>query len=153
MKTIDMHCDTIMKLCIDSKNNIQSNLKNNEYHIDLEKMKKGEYLAQCFAMFVPFTVENPFETCMDMIVRYYKEIEANSDYILPALNYQDIIEKFKECIKKYDVEDKVDLQASFCLGHCSDGVTVKADEEFLLNVNKDNAEEIFVNEVLPEING
>ena len=92
MKTIDMHCDTIMKLCMDSKNNIESNLRNNEYHIDLEKMKKGEYLAQCFAMFVPFTVENPFETCMDMISRYYDEIEANKDYILPAFNYQDIIE-------------------------------------------------------------
>lgn len=64
----------------------------------------------------------------------------------------DVIEKFKEAIKKYDVEDKVDLQASFCLGHCSEGVTVKADEEFLFNVNKDNAEEIFVNNVLPAVN-
>ena len=63
----------------------------------------------------------------------------------------DVIEKFKECIKKYEVEDIVDLQASFCLGHCSEGVTVKADEEFLLNVNKDNAEEIFVNEIIPEL--
>ena len=78
MKTIDMHCDTIMKLCIDEQKGIESNLRNNEYHIDLEKMKKGEYLAQCFAMFVPFTVDNPFETCMDMIARYYKEIEQNN---------------------------------------------------------------------------
>ena len=64
----------------------------------------------------------------------------------------DVIEKFKECIKKYEVEEIVDLQASFCLGRCSEGVTVKADEEFLLNVNKDNAEEVFVNGVLPRIN-
>jgi len=63
----------------------------------------------------------------------------------------DVIEKFKECIKKYEVEELVDLQASFCLGHCSEGVTVKADEEFLLNVNKDNAEEIFVNKIIPEL--
>ena len=64
----------------------------------------------------------------------------------------DVIEKFKEIIKKYDVEDMVDLQASFCLGHCSEGVTVKADEEFLLNVNKDNAEDIFVKDILPKLN-
>jgi len=64
----------------------------------------------------------------------------------------DVIEKFKECIKKYEVEELIDLQASFCLGHCSEGVTVKADEEFLLNVNKDNAEEIFVNEIVTRLN-
>jgi len=63
----------------------------------------------------------------------------------------DVIEKFKEIIKKYDVEDAVDLQASFCLGHCSEGVTVKADEDFLFNVNKDNAEDIFVKDVLPKL--
>ena len=64
----------------------------------------------------------------------------------------DVIEKLKEIIKRYDVEDMVDLQASFCLGHCSEGVTVKADEEFLLNVNKDNIEDIFVSDVLPKLN-
>lgn len=65
----------------------------------------------------------------------------------------DVIEKFKELIKRYDVEDKVELQASFCLGHCSEGVTVKADERFILNVNGDNAEEIFINEILSSVNG
>ncbi len=63
----------------------------------------------------------------------------------------DVIEKLKEIIEKYDVEDIVELQASFCLGHCSEGVTVKADDNFLLNVNKDNIEDIFVKEVLPEL--
>lgn len=64
----------------------------------------------------------------------------------------DVIEKLKEVIKRNGVEDVVDLQASFCLGRCSEGVTVKADEEFLLNVNKDNVEEIFVNQLLPKLN-
>lgn len=65
----------------------------------------------------------------------------------------DVIEKFKELIKRYDVEDRIELQASFCLGHCSEGVTVKADDRFILNVNGDNAEEIFTNEILPSVNG
>lgn len=40
----------------------------------------------------------------------------------------DVIEAFKAVLKKYDVEDVVDLQASFCLGHCAKGVTVSCEE-------------------------
>lgn len=86
-----MHCDTIMKLCIDRNKGIESNLRNNDFHISIEKMNKGDYLAQCFAMFVPFNVENPFETCIQMIDRYYEEMDKNKDLILPAYSYDDII--------------------------------------------------------------
>ena len=63
----------------------------------------------------------------------------------------DVIEEMKRIIKKYDVEDVVELQASFCLGHCSEGVSVMADEDILLNVNKDNVEEIFAREIYPKL--
>lgn len=77
----------------------------------------------------------------------------------------DVIAQFKEILKKYDVEDLVDLQASFCLGFCAQGVTVKAEEIanasvektgpnelFLHNVNKDNVEELFAKEIYPLFN-
>ena len=64
----------------------------------------------------------------------------------------DVIEKFKEVLKKYDVEEKIELQASFCLGHCSEGVTTMVDEQLILNVNKGNVEEIFTKEILPKVN-
>ncbi len=73
----------------------------------------------------------------------------------------DVIDQLKSLIKKYDVEDLIDLQASFCLGFCAQGVTVKAEptiekikdgELFLHNVNKDNIEELFVKQIYPLLN-
>ena len=80
----------------------------------------------------------------------------------------DVIQALKDILKKYDVEDLVELQASFCLGHCAKGVNVKTDgisenmmkkasisteDGFLLlhNVTKDNAEELCVKEIYPLI--
>ncbi|MBR1851303.1 MAG: (2Fe-2S) ferredoxin domain-containing protein [Bacteroidales bacterium] len=80
----------------------------------------------------------------------------------------DVIEAFKRVLKKYDVEDLVDLQASFCLGHCAKGVNAgcegikpaasgsavqPTDEGFILHgVNEENAEELFANEIYPSLN-
>ena len=36
-----------------------------------------------------------------------------------------IINAFKELIAEYKLEDQVSLNASFCLGHCQHGVTIK----------------------------
>ena len=80
----------------------------------------------------------------------------------------DVIQALKDILMKYDVEDLVELQASFCLGHCAKGVNVKTDgisenmmkkasisteDGFLLlhNVTKDNPEELFVKEIYPLI--
>ncbi len=92
MKVIDMHCDTIMGLYF----NKDKHLRDYDGMISLEKMQKGDYMAQCFAMFVPYENKrnkdyNPFEMCMGMIDRYYEEIEKNKDIILPAFSYDDII--------------------------------------------------------------
>ncbi|MEG1527624.1 MAG: (2Fe-2S) ferredoxin domain-containing protein [Clostridia bacterium] len=64
----------------------------------------------------------------------------------------DVIQQMMKIIKKYGVEDQVDLQASFCLGNCANGVMLKADEMLLHNVNIDNAEDIFLKDVYPILN-
>lgn len=84
----------------------------------------------------------------------------------------DVITAFKDVLKKYDVEDLVELQASFCLGHCAKGVTVQADgladtskvpsDEarmtpieggmILHNINADNVEDAFAQFVYPALN-
>lgn len=78
-----------------------------------------------------------------------------------------VIEAFKEVLKKYDVEDLVDLQASFCLGHCAKGVTALCDclegtndspnvqtteEGYIIHgLNATNVEEVFANVVYPNL--
>lgn len=59
----------------------------------------------------------------------------------------DVISVFQNCIKKYNAEN-VTLKASFCMGHCTQGVSVKFGEDFSEGVSKDNAEELFKKYVL-----
>jgi len=94
MKTIDMHCDTILKLMKDKDN---LGLDENDLSIDIRKLKKGNSLAQFFAMWVDLkNVINPLETCLEMIDKFYVEIEKNSDSISLARNYKDIIKNDNE---------------------------------------------------------
>lgn len=61
----------------------------------------------------------------------------------------DVIETFKKLIADKQLESDIELRACFCLGRCSDGVAVKADGNYILNVNGANAEQKFVDEILP----
>ncbi|MDR1905669.1 MAG: (2Fe-2S) ferredoxin domain-containing protein [Clostridiales bacterium] len=61
----------------------------------------------------------------------------------------DVIAELTGYLKKYDVEDEVELVASFCLGKCPEGVVIKTDEYFLKHVDKANLEEKFLNDILP----
>ena len=95
MKIIDMHCDTIMALM-----NTNDTLRKSNNMIDVEKLQKGNYMLQCFAMFVPYKSKDnenysPFEVCNKMIDRYYQELEQNQDTIRPAFTYEDIENNIK----------------------------------------------------------
>ena len=60
----------------------------------------------------------------------------------------EIIEGFKDYIKEFRLEAKVNLNASFCLGRCTDGVAIKIDNEFVTGLNSDNMREVFLRKVL-----
>ena len=97
MRIIDMHCDTINELMKDNSINLRRSEAN---MIDLEKLKQGDYLLQCFAMFVRYKNKdvknwNPFEYCNKMIDKYYMEVDKNKDLIRPVYNYSDIEENMK----------------------------------------------------------
>lgn len=63
----------------------------------------------------------------------------------------DVIQKLQELLKRYDVADKVDLQASFCLGYCSNGVTAQVADVYLHELNSHTIEDKFLKDIYPLI--
>lgn len=87
MSIIDLHCDTIYQLT----NNKTLNLKENNLAIDINKLKNAGSLAQFFALFIDLNEHNkPFNRAMDMLNRFYEEIEKNHHDIEVARNYNEL---------------------------------------------------------------
>lgn len=59
-----------------------------------------------------------------------------------------IIEMAKDYIANHNIGDKVNLGASFCLGKCTDGVSIKIDDEIICGVSPENFQQIFEEKVL-----
>jgi len=54
-------------------------------------------------------------------------------------------------IKENNLKDKVEINASFCLGECTRGVAMKVDDELVDNVNVSNVKEIFEKYIMGRI--
>ncbi len=97
MRAADMHCDTIYEIYKNHKAGGDMSIRSNCLHLDLEKMAKGGYGLQNFAMFVHLgKEERPFECAMKMIDTFYQEMEANADLIGVVRTYEDIEKNWKE---------------------------------------------------------
>ncbi len=91
MKVVDMHCDTISEIWYQRQENKNITLKKNELHIDLEKMKKGDYMLQNFAMFVNLAAnKDPLQSVLDLIDIFYQEMEQNKEVIGIVKTYAEI---------------------------------------------------------------
>ncbi|MCR5032874.1 MAG: dipeptidase [Lachnospiraceae bacterium] len=100
MKVVDMHCDTISEIWYSREQTGESEhadidapqeLRKNRLHIDLEKMEKGDYFLQNFAMFVNMgSGMDPLESVLKLIDIFYEEMEKNQDKILPVKTWADI---------------------------------------------------------------
>lgn len=62
-----------------------------------------------------------------------------------------IVELLKSAVKKYELQDKVSLSGSFCLGKCTEGVSIKVDDEIICGVSPENFDGIFKKYVLDVI--
>ena len=87
---IDLHCDTVWAIEKAKEKGEACSLKRSSFQIDEEKLIKGNYFAQCFAMFVPNNAENRFEKCAAMISLYYEELKK-CERLVPAYSYADLI--------------------------------------------------------------
>jgi len=64
----------------------------------------------------------------------------------------DVIKAIQRLVEFYNLNKKLELKGSFCLGHCTEGVSVKINEEdTIFSVNKTNVEEFFNEQVLGRI--
>ncbi|AFK86557.1 MULTISPECIES: (2Fe-2S) ferredoxin domain-containing protein [Thermoanaerobacterium] len=63
----------------------------------------------------------------------------------------DVINKLKEMIKNYGIEDKVELKADFCMGNCLRAVSVKIDGGACLSIKPNSVERFFKEHVLGEL--
>jgi len=94
MNVIDLHCDTILKCMEDGE---KFGIAENEFSIDLKKLKQANSLAQFFALYVDLKeFEDPFKYCMKMANKFFRELEKNKDQIKIAKNYNDIINNNKQ---------------------------------------------------------
>lgn len=59
----------------------------------------------------------------------------------------EIIRRFEAMIEAQSLEEWVVLKAAFCLGRCTDGVSVKVGERFLEHVTPSNAEDMFLEHI------
>ena len=129
MKVADMHCDTIMQIWYSrlrgnpvslrdsgqTRRVSSENGKEPDLMVDLEKMKKGEYLLQNFAVYtdlhLPWNFSgkeadfhvlfqesdygqqymDPWYAATEMIGVFHEEIGKNGDLIGEARNYSDIV--------------------------------------------------------------
>ena len=96
MRVIDFHCDTMGERIARSEGKV--GLRSNDCHISLEKMLKGEGLAQFFAIWIPLhdTAEKlgvtmqPYEYFNFVYGKYLEEMEKNKDIVAPAFCLDDI---------------------------------------------------------------
>lgn len=88
MFLIDMHCDTILSLWEQGEN---ASLRKNGLSVDIEKMEQGHVLVQNFALFTHRKEEAiPEKRTMDLMDRYWSELEHNKDRLAPVLCFEDI---------------------------------------------------------------
>ncbi len=93
MKVVDMHCDTIAEIYERRQKGEVISLRDNDLHIDLNKMAAGDYLLQNFALFTHLGREaRPFDHAMELLDTFYQEVEDNGDLIGVVRTWKDIEE-------------------------------------------------------------
>lgn len=84
----DLHCDTIWKISEAKEKGEEIRLKKSYLQVDEEKLIKGNYFAQCFAIYIPNQYLDPFERCLQGVEIYDEQIKQ-SRTLAPVYDYSD----------------------------------------------------------------
>lgn len=97
VKVIDMHCDTISELYYNHRDGGDMSVSDSDLHVSLEKMEKGGYGLQNFALFTHLdrAGDRPFEYCMKLADTFFTEMKAHQEKISIVKNYREIEENWK----------------------------------------------------------
>lgn len=60
----------------------------------------------------------------------------------------DVIKKITELVEHNKLEESVTVKAAFCLGKCTQSVSVRINEDEYFSVNKNDVREFFDSEIL-----
>jgi len=67
---------------------------------------------------------------------------------------QKVVELFQQAVESYNLDDRVILSGSFCIGKCNrEGVTVQVDEEIHTGITPENFREFFKINILDALGG
>lgn len=96
MRVIDMHCDTVGEMRLLEKAGAKVSLRQNNLSVDLEKMRKGGYSLQTFAMFVDRKEEgDAFGAAREILHIFRREMEENKDIISQITSFAELEENEK----------------------------------------------------------
>ena len=115
MNIIDLHCDTVL-FCYKNK----KTLRTWEGHINLEKLREGGCLAQCFALFIPThdaavnylgRETDPWELYQALLHCYRALLADSADALRPALSAAQVLENARDGFLSsiLTIEDGVEL--------------------------------------------
>jgi NADH:ubiquinone oxidoreductase subunit E len=66
---------------------------------------------------------------------------------------RDVIMRFNELLKEYDLESKVELKGSFCMERCGEGVNWQIDDKPITSSNVEDALKTFRERILEPVKG
>lgn len=94
MKVWDLHCDTLSELRRAEKAGAPKSFLHNDLHIDLEKLRQGDYLLQCFAAYVdladPAPGADPLVSVLEEIDIFKRLMAAYPEKIAPVYTAADL---------------------------------------------------------------
>lgn len=97
MKVIDMHCDTISELYKRRQQEEAASLRRNELHVDLEKLERGGYGLQNFALYVNLHKSgDPYHYARELMQFFHEEMERCREAVRMVRTWREIEENWHQ---------------------------------------------------------